>query len=162
MHYDPKPLVIAERFQFYQRNQTESESVAEYVADLRCLTIRCEFKNFLTEALRDKFVCGIRSNAIQKRLLTEAKLTLESALKIATGMETGDCDMKVMKNSAPVPPTVLNLPVRSDSTKKSCHHCGRSNHNEKECRLREAKCHNCGKLSPTDSTSFKTMMASGK
>ena len=78
--------------------------------------------------------------------MTEAKFTLESALKIATGVETADRDMKVMKNSASVPPTVLNLPIRSDSIKKSCHRCGRSNHNEKECRFREAKCHNCGKL----------------
>ena len=120
-HYDPKPLVIAERFRFYQRNQTDSESVAEYAAELRRLTIRCEFKDFLPEALRDKFVCGVRNNAIQKRLLTEAKLTMDSALEIATGMETADRDMKNMKNPALVPPTVLNLPVKHDHTKRSCY-----------------------------------------
>ena len=145
-HYDPKPLVIAERFRFYQRNQTDSESVAEYAAELRRLTIRCEFKDFLPEALRDKFVCGVRNNAIQKRLLTEAKLTMDSALEIATGMETADRDMKNMKNPSLVPPTVLNLPVKHDHTKRSCYRCGRNNHSEKECRFKEAKCHKCGKL----------------
>ena len=34
-HYDPKPSVIAERFRFYQRSQKETESVAEFAADLR-------------------------------------------------------------------------------------------------------------------------------
>ena len=32
--YDPKPLVIAERFYFGQRNQAEGESIADYVAEL--------------------------------------------------------------------------------------------------------------------------------
>ena len=34
-HYEPKPLVIAGRFYFYQRSQRPSESVSEYVAELR-------------------------------------------------------------------------------------------------------------------------------
>ena len=31
-HYDPKPLVIAERFKFHKRNQQADESLAEYCA----------------------------------------------------------------------------------------------------------------------------------
>ena len=27
-----------------------------------------------------------------------------------------------------------------------CYHCGRPNHDAKDCRFREAECHNCGKL----------------
>ncbi len=42
-HLDPKPLIIAERFRFYQRNQGDSESVAQYMAELRKLADRCEF-----------------------------------------------------------------------------------------------------------------------
>ena len=42
-HFDPKPLVIAERFRFYQRSQKSDESVADFVADLRRLCIKCEF-----------------------------------------------------------------------------------------------------------------------
>ena len=45
-HFDPKPLVIAECFRFYQRSQAEGESVAEFAADLRRLTIRCSFGDF--------------------------------------------------------------------------------------------------------------------
>ena len=33
-HYNPKPVVIAERFQFHRRNQAPTETVAEYKAEL--------------------------------------------------------------------------------------------------------------------------------
>ena len=33
-HYDPKPLVIAERFLFYRRDQTADESVSEFLVEL--------------------------------------------------------------------------------------------------------------------------------
>ena len=45
-HYEPKPLVLAERFFFYQRNQKFSELVSEYVAELRKLSEQCELPNF--------------------------------------------------------------------------------------------------------------------
>ena len=31
-HYDPKPIIIAERFHFYRRNQGSNESVGDYLA----------------------------------------------------------------------------------------------------------------------------------
>ena len=42
------------------------ESIAEHVAELRKLTLNCDFKDYLDEALRDCFVCGLRSEATQK------------------------------------------------------------------------------------------------
>ena len=145
-HFDPKPLVIAERFRFYRRSQADTESVADFAADLRRLTIRCKFGDFLSDALRDKFVCGVRNNAIQKRLLTEDdSLTMEKALDIAQGMETADHDMKAMKSNASATPTVLHVPAKTNTVKRPCYRCGRNNHNEKECRFKEAKCHKCGK-----------------
>ena len=60
-HYDPQPLVVGERFRFYQRSQKSGESIADFVADLRRLSIKCEFGDFLDQALRDRFVCGVRN-----------------------------------------------------------------------------------------------------
>ena len=37
-HYEPKPLVIAERFHFHRRNQRDGESIADYMAELRRLS----------------------------------------------------------------------------------------------------------------------------
>ena len=85
-HYDPQPIVIAERFHFYQRSQKPDETITNYLASLRKLASRCEFGAFLTEALRDRLVCGMQHENIQKVLLTKAKLDLDKALEISLGM----------------------------------------------------------------------------
>ena len=86
-HYDPAPIVIAERFYFYRCNQKSGESIADYLACLQRKASRCKFGNFLSEALRDRLVCGMASENTQKVLLTKANLTLEQAVEISQGME---------------------------------------------------------------------------
>ena len=68
-HFEPKPLVIAERFRFQRRYQEPGESIADY--ELRCLASKCEFRANLEETLPDQFVCGLQNEAVQKRLLTK-------------------------------------------------------------------------------------------
>ena len=70
-HFEPKKAVIVERFNFYRRNQQVGESIATYVAELRRLATDCAFNVHFTKALRDKFVCGLRSEATQQHLLAE-------------------------------------------------------------------------------------------
>ena len=153
-HFDPKPLVIAERFRFYRRAQKNDESVANFVADLRRLSIKCEFGDFLDQAVRDRFVCGVRSEAIQKRLLAEAGLTSARAREIAEGMETADKDAKDLKGAS-VQTSIVAESVNSatDTTHSSggprvkpkpCRRCGRR-HDEAQCKFRDATCHKCGK-----------------
>ena len=84
-HYEPKRNVVAERYKFHKRNQQAGlgESVAMYVAELRRLAARCSFGSHLQEALRDRLICGLKSEAMQKRLLTEEDVTLAKATEIA-------------------------------------------------------------------------------
>ena len=82
-HFEPKKVVIAKRFNFHRRNQAPDESIAEYVAELRKLTTNCDFGDYLEEALRDRFICRLRSETTQKQLLTEAELTFQRAVEIA-------------------------------------------------------------------------------
>ena len=100
-HYEPKPLVIAERFHFHKRDQLEGESVAEYSAVLKKCSERCEFKAFLEEALRDRFVCGLRSKATQKRLLAEVELTWKKAIQTAQAMEAAEKQATNFRNAPP-------------------------------------------------------------
>ena len=46
-HYNPKPIIIAERYHFHLRKQQPSENVTEYIAELRRLAASCEFGAFL-------------------------------------------------------------------------------------------------------------------
>jgi hypothetical protein len=82
-HVTPKPIIIAERFRFHKRNQLQCESVNAYIAELRKLTKFCEFGLNLNDTLRDRFVCGLRNDQIQKKLLTIRELSLDRALEIA-------------------------------------------------------------------------------
>ena len=50
-HYELEPIVIAERFHFYQQNQKPRESIADYHACLRKLPSHCQFGEFLPQAL---------------------------------------------------------------------------------------------------------------
>ena len=65
-HWDPKPIIIAERFKFHRRNQCDGESVAQYIAELRKFSEHCEFRDYLDQALCDRLVCGLSAEAIQK------------------------------------------------------------------------------------------------
>ena len=65
-HYSPKPSVIVERFKFHSRSRLERENVAEFVAGLRRLSEHCQFGTTLEDMLRDRLVCGISDDRIQR------------------------------------------------------------------------------------------------
>ena len=62
--------------------------MADFVTELRRLSTDCAFGDTLSDMLRDRLVCGINEEKIQRRLLQEANLTFEDALRIARAMET--------------------------------------------------------------------------
>ena len=86
-HYEHKPIIISERFNFHRRQQGRTETVAQYVAELRKLSVHCQFGPYLEEVLRDRFVCGLRSEAVQKKLLAKEDLTFQEAIRIAQASE---------------------------------------------------------------------------
>ncbi|CAH2218531.1 jg14796 [Pararge aegeria aegeria] len=55
-HYSPKPNEISMSFKFYKRDQKRSESVSDFIADVRKLSSKCNFTD-LERMLRDKLVC---------------------------------------------------------------------------------------------------------
>ena len=63
-HFSPKSVKIAERFRFHNRRQQSGETVADYLADLQKLAIRCKFGEFLKDALCDRLVCGFKDKAM--------------------------------------------------------------------------------------------------
>jgi len=52
-HFEPKPVISADRFNFDRCQQAKGESVAEYISELRKLTLHCKFGSYLNKALRD-------------------------------------------------------------------------------------------------------------
>jgi hypothetical protein len=79
-HLSPKPLIIAERFRFHKRNQATGECIKDYVATLRKLAELCNFGDNLNDTLRDRFVCGLREETTQRKLLSTVDITFAKAI----------------------------------------------------------------------------------
>ncbi|KAL5510827.1 hypothetical protein EMCRGX_G006433 [Ephydatia muelleri] len=76
-HLTPQSSCIVRRFYFNSRFQKETETVGQFVAELRRLSEYCEFGG----SLDDRLVCGLRDVRVQRRLFAEPKLTFTKAFE---------------------------------------------------------------------------------
>ena len=97
-HLSLQPSEITERYRFHTRDQRNGESVSEFIAELRRLSLHCNFEDTLDKTIRDRLVCGLKVENIQKRLLAETQLTLDKAVKIAVAMETASRDANELQH----------------------------------------------------------------
>ena len=153
-HLDPKSIIIAERFKFHRRNQREGKSIAQYIAELRKLSKHCDFREFLDQALRDRLVCGLTSEATQKQLLAEMDLTLAKAQEIAVGMEaaakqTNKLRVSSKANKLRVSSKGLELNMVTVDNLKPCFRCAKKGYAPENCSFKRQKCRNCGKQGHT-------------
>ncbi|KAL0193255.1 hypothetical protein M9458_011551 [Cirrhinus mrigala] len=129
-HFSPKPLVIAERFRFHRRNQLEGETVTMFVAVLKKLAEHCEFGDALNDTLRDRLVCGLRCEGIQKRLLTESNLTLQRAIELSVSMELAAKEAQQLSSNS----KVYKMETEKQTGNKSpCFRCGKPGHSPVTC-----------------------------
>ena len=147
-HLKPKPSVIVQRYKFNTRGQTSGESVACFVAGLRHIAQDCNFGDQLSDQIRDRLVCGITSERVQRRLLAEPNLTFENAFSLATAMETADRNASELQtkglegdnsdssNMAPEQVNKLQGGGRKEKAKLLCWFCEKGNHKEEDCRLK--------------------------
>ncbi|XP_050527489.1 uncharacterized protein LOC126897721 [Daktulosphaira vitifoliae] len=85
--FSPRRLVVSERFKFNQRVQRAGESIQEFIDSLKNLAKSCKFDTFLDDALRDRFIVGLKDESIQRKLLAEKTLKFEKACEIALNSE---------------------------------------------------------------------------
>ena len=86
-HHNPPPSEIVQRYKFHTRQRQPGETIAKYVSELRSLAQTCRFGTTLETMSRDRLVCGVNNDLIQRRLL-ETELDLKKALELALRMET--------------------------------------------------------------------------
>lgn len=153
-HFNPRPSEIVQRFRFNSRVRQPNEAVSEFVAQLRKLAQDCNYGTTLTEMLRDRLVCGINDETMQRRLLAESNLTFEKALKIALVMESAYKNMQDLQEKAAC--NIIKEKGNSGSSfrrtekktveeGKVCYRCN-GGHDPASCRFRQEKCHSCGKI----------------
>lgn len=155
-HYCPKTSVIAERCKFNRRVQLEQESVEDFIVELKHLARKCNFGEFLRDALRDRLVAGIRSEDTQRALFAEEALTFDSACKIALDRElaarqtaaiqegTRSGSINAMKTSER-PVTKTTSSTRQEGKKQKCFRCGKA-HAAENCWYKTYACKKCSKV----------------
>ena len=87
-HVQPTDSVISRRARFYTIKQKDTESVTDFVAELKLLAAECEFDAFLDQALRDIFAIGIGDRETQRKLREAKHLTFAKAVEIALARES--------------------------------------------------------------------------
>ena len=153
-HFNPVPSEIVERCKFHSRFRRAGESVSTFVAELRRLSEFCNFGEVLEDMIRDRLVCGIRDDAIQKRLLSESKLTYDKAVEIALNQEQAAQNMRELKfkrdSAAPTDygprQEVYKVAGSSAQSDLTCFRCGKKGHVAVKCRVsKTVVCRQCGK-----------------
>ena len=112
------------------------ETVLTFFAELHALADKCDFGEQLTVALRDRLVCGIADDLMQRHLLAEPykDLKLERVVDLCTAMETASKNVQRLQETKPVVPAVNAMSYSSKkqqrhkqqtgSKKGSCLRCG--------------------------------------
>lgn len=147
-----------ERHIFNSRTQDESEKFDDFLTDVKNLSNNCNFCPTCHPGLvRDRIVSGIACSATQKKLLSEARLTLEKAVDICRANEKATEGLITLKAKKEEEDNVNYLHGKSkvagmrnnfsNSNNVSCKFCGR-NHafGKKYCPAWGKKCINCGQL----------------
>lgn len=120
-YFNPKPLVIAERYKFSQRQQKAGETVKEFVAALRKLAEHSNFGDFLNKALRDRLVSGLSSIVMRQRLLGN-EVDLQETIQIAETMEVAEQQTNEFKQDRV---NRMRSGIRRERVpRKECFRCG--------------------------------------
>ena len=144
-HYTPKPSIIMCRFRFNTSIRQAGESITQFVTRLRDLASPCEFGDCAKEVIRDRLVCGVCDDTLQRTLLAVAKLTYDKAYELAVLHESAAQNSHLLSSSTTaVQYTDPGLPGTRDQSKKPCYRCG-GKHSFKTCRFKDFVCNFCSK-----------------
>nr|CDJ83443.1 Putative tick transposon [Haemonchus contortus] len=89
-HFQPKKLVLAERFGLMSKMQKPGQSLQEFYAELQKAANGCRFediKNYRDAMVTMVFIGGLQSLETRKRLLEKEDLTSKEALEQAEAWE---------------------------------------------------------------------------
>ena len=116
-HFEPKRLKIAEQYKFWKHKQGPSQTLNEYISEVRKLVSTCQFpQEYLQDALTTAFVLGLRDENFSRKLLTETDLTLDKAIATAQSLQMADKEAHEMA-SQPLSTVDAVSPAHKQSSK---------------------------------------------
>ena len=153
--FDPAKFVISERYKFWSNTERKpGETIKELAARIRQEANKCKFENItnpLDEAMRTKFVCTVKNEAVLKILfrMKDTELTFDRAVEVAIeAEEAAKCaketvhqenSVKKINNQRTAKTQERNFAV------DTCGRCGKKGHQGNVCRYKEFTCRSCHK-----------------
>ena len=191
--FNPKRFVVRERFNYWSSmDRKPGETVQELAARIRQDAVTCNFPDIddpLDEALRTRFICSVKNEAVLKSLfklkddeLTFAKaiqvaMETEDAAKVAKATVTGTNDEYGSSAVHRIPPSKKAVHPKSrtkvttytSQDKKSngksstvaCTRCGKTNHKREDCFHKASTCNYCKKTGHIEPACFQKKKAEG-
>ena len=98
----PKKNLIVERHRFLMRNQEQSETIDQYVTELKTLAASCEWGDIKDDLIYSRIVSRIVSTRVRERLLREPELKLTRAIEICKANELSLRQLKLFDNDKDV------------------------------------------------------------
>ena len=167
----PRWNLVVDRHRFLTRDQQPSESIDQFVTELRTLAASCEWGELKDDLTCSRIVSGISSNTVRERLLrSETDLTLQKAIDICRIVQLSKQQMKLFggetvqagvsrvrhqstsrpeeqrrKQSKHQKSKQTPQGSTSNNADKECGNCG-SKHPEGRCRAFGKRCNNWKKL----------------
>ena len=137
--------------------QTRNRGKASWsVRELKRPTGKCEFTNVqLNDILRDRFICGLRAEYIEQKLLS-ANFTFQEAVDAAIAQKIAQKDVRHFGGNphGESSSSCLNQ-VKRDNVWSHGHSVGRrhrrkrcfrrwlNNHTSEKCKYKDSECFNC-------------------
>ena len=154
----PKRNETFERYLFNSRCQIKSETVEEFIMDLRLKSQSCNFGQLSDSLIRDTIVIGVRDKALREKLLSENDLTLERAVQMCQAREVtqsrkrsmdigvvGDTECKVeyISKKDVTAKRCGSKESAENRQQRTCGNCG-GVHLPRQCPAYGKECHHCG------------------
>ena len=155
-HFDRRPSLIFERAVLTRRVQSGSQTVAQFVTELREKAAKCGFAaTQLDERVRDQMVAWLFEPKMRERLSQEPDdSTLERMVQLATTFERSAQESPALGESKQAVVGRVGLTgvrrrsQRATNTSVTCFKCGREGHRPKspQCPALGKPCKKCNKL----------------
>lgn len=159
------PNEIFARYLLASRQQQPSESLDEFLRELKKLSKDCNFKSvtaerYCQEMIRDSFIKGIISPNIRQRLLENKTLDLQTTAydqtySLELARKNAESYVQPSVHAAAVPNSDESLAEKEDNSastaaamptaKKKCFFCGNQFHHRNICPAKDAACNSCVK-----------------